>query len=173
MAPLSKTSRLLQLFAVLALVSLPLRRAEAGNPPKGSEVKFQGQLVWGTNDDPKNHPQFKELDARNKKILKNFKWKNYLVTNRKNFALKPGQQKQVKMSDKCTIVAKHRGEAKDQRNKRDPQTIAVTLLGEGKPVTRHTKPVCEGHTIVLGGDLENGTAWFVLLKRTPNQPAKK
>ncbi len=173
MARISTFTRLFQLFAVFALVGLPQLRAEAGNSPEGSDVKFQGQLVWGTNDDPKKHPQFKELDARNKKILKNFKWKNYLVTNRKNFALKPGQQKQVKMSDKCTIVAKHGGAAKEQKNKRDPQTIAVTLLGEGRPVTRHTKPVCEGHTIVLGGDLENGTAWFVLLKRMPNRPAKK
>ena len=172
MARFSIYRRVVLVLAAVAMVGLPSLDAVAGNAPKGSLVKFHGQLVWGTNDDPKKHPQFKELDVRNQKILKNFKWKHYLVTNRKNFALNPGQQKKVKMSDKCTIVAKHRGASKDQKNKRDPQTIAVTLMGEGKAVTRHTKPVCEGHTIVLGGDLENGTAWFVLLKRTPNQAAK-
>ena len=155
-------------FLILATV----HGASAGSAPKGSVAKFQAQLVWGTNDDPGKHPQFKELDGSNQKILQNFKWKNYLVTNRKNFAVNPGQQKKIKMSDKCTIVAKHEGAAQDQQGKRDPQTIAVTLLGEGKPVARHTKPVCEGHTIALGGDLKNGTAWFVLLKRIPNQPAK-
>ena len=162
-------------FRILAGVTLLAAVAsgvQAGDAPKGSVVKFQGQLVWGTNDDPKKYPQFKELNVRNQKILKNFKWKNYLVTNRKNFALNPVQQKKVKMSDKCTIVAKHQGAAKEQKNKRDPQTIAVTLLGEGKPVARHTKPVCEGHMIVLGGDLKNGTAWFVLMKRMPETPAK-
>jgi|GEM_PF-1039541 hypothetical protein len=172
MASFSTIRTLVRLLAAIALVGLPFLGAEAGSAPAGSEVKFQGQLVWGTNDDPKKHPQFKELDSGNQKILKNFKWKNYLVTNRKNFTLKPGQQKQVKMSDKCTIVAKHRGAAEDQENKRDPQTIAVSLLGEGKLVTRHTKPVCEGHTIVLGGDLKNGTAWFVLLKRIPENSGK-
>ncbi len=156
--------------ATLALSSFS---AHAGkDAPKGSEVKFQGQLVWGTNDDPTKYPHFKEVDVKNQKILKNFKWKHYLVTNKKNFALSPGEQKRVQMSDKCEIVAKHRG-ASPTPGKRDPQMIAVTLMGEGKPVARHSKAVCEGHTIALGGDLKNGTAWFVLLKRVPAKPASE
>ena len=75
MARFSTFSRLFQLWAVVAFVGLPLLGAEAGNSPKGSEVKFQGQLVWGTNDDPKKHPQFKQLDVRNQKILKNSRLK--------------------------------------------------------------------------------------------------
>lgn len=153
------------LFAVALGVFLPAERMLAGDPPKGSEVHFHAQLVWGTNDDPAKHPKFREVDSASRKILDPFKWKHFLVTENKNFSLNPGEQKKVKMSDKCTIIAKHKGKAAKGKG----EVISVTLLGDGKPIGKHTKSIVEKHTIALCGSLKNGTAWAVLLKRVPEK----
>lgn len=165
-----RTIRFLVLAFALGVI-LPAERMLAGNSPEGAEVEFHAQLVWGTNDEPKKHPQYKEVDAGSRKILDPFKWKHFLVTENKNFTLKPGEEKKVKMSDKCTIIARHKGKVK--KGAGDPQVIEVTLLGDGKPIGKHTKAVVENHTIALCGSLKNGTAWGVLLKRVAAKPADK
>lgn len=165
-----RTIRLL-IFAFAFGGLLSAEQAVGGNPPEGIEVCFEGQLVWGTNDDPKLHPQYKEVDAGSRKILDSLKWKHYLVTQKKDFCLKPGEQKEVEMSDKCSIIARHKG--KESTGKGDPQIIALTLMGDGKPIAKHTKAVSENHTIALGGSLKNGTAWAVLLKRVPAKSVDK
>ena len=70
-------------LTVALVVALCAERVVGGNPPDGSVVCFEGQLVWGTNDDPKLHPQYKEVDAGSRKILDSLKWKHYLVTQKK------------------------------------------------------------------------------------------
>ena len=158
------------LFAVALGVLYPAERAVAGNPPSGSVSKIHGQLIWGTNDDPKKYPKLKPVAAEGRKVFGSFKWKHYLVTEEKDFGLKPGEKKKVKMSDKCTLEVRHLGGGKKTT---DPQKFQVNLFGDGKLIGKTTKRLSGHDKIMLGGDLKNGTAWFVLLQRVEAKPTGK
>jgi hypothetical protein len=127
-------------------------RAQAG------DMKFQAQLVWATDDDkPPAGKDYKPVDSaiggRLKKLLK---WKNYFEVRHTEFALSPGEAKNVPISEKCQIEVKDVGKG----------TIEVVLVGKGKEVARQKQALPKGEMLVLGGNAPNATAWMVTLKRT-------
>ena len=124
-----------------------------------AELKYQAQLVWGTDD--VKPPQGKDYKPVQPDILKKLrdlplKWKNYFEVRRTDFTLTPAQPKNVPLSDKCELSI----ETQSNSN------VEVALIGRGKEVVRRTQSLPKGDILVLGGNAPNSTAWLVILKRT-------
>lgn len=121
--------------------------------PKASDRKFEAQLIWGTekkSDDPKLKKVDSEVVAGLQKI---FRWPHYYQVTNVTFVVlaKPKPGTRVKLSDKCEIEVSDKGK---------PMT-EVKLFGEGKLVKTINQAIAQ--CLVIGGDVPNQTAWFVVL----------
>lgn len=123
------------------------------------ELKLEAQLVWGTEDaqspDPKHRPVEREV-ARKLKSLP-FKWPHYFEVNRRSVSVPDQAETTTRMSRDCEIKVKNLGR----------ETVEVTLIGKGEPVGKVTQKLPRGQLLVLGGNAENFTSWFVVIKQTP------
>src|SRR5437762_13697196 len=71
-----------------------------------AELKFQTQLVWGTDDsNPPAGKNYKPVEADILKKLRELplKWKNYFEVKRTDFAASPAVAKKVALSDNCEL----------------------------------------------------------------------
>lgn len=114
-------------------------------------------LVWGTNEAKPDDPNLKELDPGLAKKLGRapYKWKNYFEVRRKevNVALKSTEK--LPMSKHCSLEIRNLGN----------ERLEVKLIGQGKPVSRSVESLPMGHTMILGGDGTNDTAWLIVLRQ--------
>jgi hypothetical protein len=122
------------------------------------EMKFQTQLVWGTDDSkPPEGKNYKPVEPAIQKKLQELplKWKNYFEVKRSEFVAATAVAKKVPLSDKCEL------NVLGQNN----STIEVSLIGKGKEVVKRTQALPKNEILVLGGNAPNATAWLVILKR--------
>lgn len=148
-------TRRLWLFAFAAgLLALLAHRAWAAT----SNLKFEAQLVWGTNDEKSAKPGLKPVEERVREKLAALpiRWEHYFEINRKAFELPPGGKEHVRLSEKCSV------EVRSVEGKK----IEVRWYNQKKElVGRQTQPLRKGEMIVLGGNAPNATCWLVILKR--------
>src|SRR5437667_2082041 len=136
-------------FAFLALGQLPAQAAD---------LKFEAQLIWGTNEKESPDPKHKPVDPETRKKLSTLplKWANYFVVNRTVLVVPPGGVKRAPVSEKCDIEVKDLGHSQ----------IEVTHFGKGKEVWKGKQALAKGEIFpVLGGNAPNSTAWLIVLKR--------
>jgi len=130
-------------------------RAWAAAADSKGELRFQVQLIWGTNGEKPGDKNLKEVESRITDGLKAiFKWKNYFEVNQKNLVVARNATQRLKLSEKCEIEVQHLGNS----------LIVVRLVGEGKCVSKSKEPVSVGKLITIAGEAKNDTAWFVVLK---------
>ena len=137
--------------AVLLLIAFTGARVMAG------DMKLEAQLIWGTNDEKSPNPKHKRVEADVDKKLKKlpFKWKNYFEVTRKQFTVAEGGSQSVELSKDCEIKVRNLGN----------DSVELTLLGKGKEVGKITQTLPKGELLVTGGNAENFTAWFVVLRQ--------
>jgi hypothetical protein len=125
-------------------------------------MTFQATLVWGTNDPEPQDASLKPVPpAVARKLGKlPFKWTHYYAVECQEFSVAEGQRKKVRMSKDCEILVKAI----------DSEKVELALRGEGQPVGKVTQKLCEGQMLVTGGNAENFTAWFVVLRRAEPKP---
>jgi hypothetical protein len=141
---------LLGFVAALWLLPLAVPGVSAG------EMQFQVHLVWATDDPkPPQGKDYKPLEPEIRKQVKALKWKNYFEVRHIDFALLPGTNKQVSISDKCSIEIKDLGNS----------NVEVVLFGKGKEVARVKQALRKGEILVPAGDAPNETAWLAILQR--------
>ena len=123
----------------------------------GSELKFEAQLIWATNDKKSPDPKHKPAEPEVKKKLGELplKWDNYFEVKRKQFTVSKGSGTKAPMSEKCALEVKHV----------EGDKVEVSLLGKGEAVLKRTQALPKGEILVLGGNAPNETAWLVTLKR--------
>jgi hypothetical protein len=117
---------------------------------------FEALLIWGTNDtktDPKLKPAGLGLTQKLKKSP--FKWEHYFEMHRENLKLKLNEEQSVKVSRNCVISV---------TNLKDDE-VKFQLIGKGKLANTVTQALPKGQLLITGGDAENSTAWFVVLRR--------
>jgi len=139
-------------FFLMAGFTLPNRAGQ------NSELKFDVQLIWGTNDKQSPNPKHKEVEPEIRKKLDELplKWNSYFEVNRKQLEVSKGDKNKMPLSEKCAI------EVKDVDGKR----VEVTLFGKkGDAVLARTQPLPKGEILVLGGNAPDRTSWLVTLKR--------
>jgi len=123
----------------------------------GEDLKVEAILVWGTNDATSPNPKHKPVGPRLAKKLQSlpFKWANYFEVNCKQIVVPHSAEKKERMSQDCEIKVKNLGKS----------VVEVSLIGKGEPVGKITQALPKGELLVTGGNAENFTAWFVVLKQ--------
>lgn len=145
-----RPARLCWIVALLLLMfTLPNARA--------AEMKLEAQLIWGTNDEKSPDPQHKAVDAAVEKKLRHlpFRWKNYFEVTRKTLNVNKDASEKITLSKECDLEVKNLGN----------NQLEVSLYGKGKLVSRIKQKLPEGELLVTGGNAENLTAWFVVLRQ--------
>ena len=138
------------LIVVALLFPVGSAHADAG------EMNIEAQLIWGTNDtkpDSKLRPVGAVLSGKLKHSP--FKWEHYFEVHREDVKVKPGEEKTVTMSHNCVITIKSLGDGQ----------IKFQLFGKGKLANTVTQALPKGELLITGGDAENSTAWFVVLRQ--------
>lgn len=119
-------------------------------------MKIEAQLIWGANDskpDSKLRPVGSVLSGKLKHSP--FKWEHYYEVHREDFKICPNEEKTVTMSRHCYIVVKNVGN----------NQIKFQLYGKGKLANTVTQELPKGQLLITGGDAENSTAWFVVIRQ--------
>ena len=126
----------------------------ADKPATAGETLFHVQLIWATNSPKPADKQLSEIEPKLGARLKGvFKWKDYYEVCSKPFPVPKDTAPKLKLSDKCEIQAQDLGGSR----------VEVRLYGEGKLVVKKTQAYVPGEMIILAGDAENDSAWFVVL----------
>jgi hypothetical protein len=125
---------------------------------RAADLKFEAQLIWGTNEKQSPNPLHKPISPEIKKKLEGLplKWANYFVVTNAIFTVPAGASRRVPMSGKCEIEVKDLGHSQ----------IEVAHFGKGKEVWRGKQPLAKGEIFpLLGGNAPGSTAWLMVLKR--------
>jgi hypothetical protein len=131
-------------------------RAQSSTSVSANAATFEAQLIWGTNDkqsDPKLKPADPKLVEKLQKSP--FKWDHYYEMHKELIKLRLNEEKTVTMSRNCVISVTY---LKDEN-------IKFELFGKGKLANTVTQSLPKGRLLITGGDAENSTAWFVVLKQ--------
>ena len=144
------------LWLTMAAFFFPAAFARAQSTGNANVVTFEAQLIWGTND-KKPDPKLKPADSRLAEKLQKtpFKWDHYFEMHKELVKLRLNEEKTVTMSRNCVISLTH---LKDEN-------VKFQLFGKGQLANTVTQPLPKGRLLVEGGDAENSTAWFVVLKQ--------
>lgn len=121
-----------------------------------STLNIESQLVWGTNN-PKPDTKLKPVGPKMSARLKSspFKWDHYFEVNRQTNKVKFGEEVRITMSKNCEIRVTNAGDSQ----------LRCKLFGHGVLVSDVTQALPKGELLVIGGDAENSTAWFVILRQ--------
>lgn len=124
---------------------------------QAADSKLEAVLVWGTNGPKPSNSDLKKVTGDIAKKLNGlpFKYTNYFEVNRNQFDLKGGGSAKVTMSPECKITVKSL----------DGDKVELTLIGKGQPVGKITQELRKGRCLVTGGNAENSTAWFVVIRQ--------
>jgi hypothetical protein len=123
-------------------------------PVRAADLKLEARLIWGANDD-KETVAYKPVDPElSGKLHRMFKWKNYYEITNKTAGIALNQSRDLKMSDACTIRVKNLGATQ----------VEVSCIGQGKQVHKGTYTLVPPQWLVLGGNGNDNTAWFIGLR---------
>ena len=121
-----------------------------------ADIKLEAHLIWGTDEAQPSDPKLTPVDTELEKKLKNsFKWKYYFKVSSKQLTVPQSGEKKESMSKQCEIAVKNLGGDK----------VEVQLFGKGKLVEKRTQSLSKGKCLIIGGNAENTTSWFVILKQ--------
>jgi len=128
---------------------------------RAGDLKLEATLVWGANDE--NPPKdCKPVDPKLAAGLHGiYKWKNYYEITNKTASIPLDQSRDLKMSDHCTLRIKNIGGSR----------VETECIGEGKPVHKRTDTLKPPNWLVLGGNADNNTAWFIGLRSNDGKAA--
>ena len=125
---------------------------------EGSELKFEVQLIWGTNDKKSPDPKHKPVELEIRKKLEDIplKWQHYFEVSRKQITVPKGGKAKELLSEKCSI------EIKDIEGRK----VEVKLFDKhGKAVIEHKQPLPKGELLLVSGNAPDKTAWFIAVKQ--------
>jgi len=136
-----------------AMLSLPADSAPAADT---GEMTIEAQLIWGTNDS-KPDPKLKVAGPTLSDKLRHspFKWDHYFEMHRELIKLRLNEERTVTMSRNCVISVTNLGN--DQ--------VKFKLFGKGTLANTVSQALPKGQLLITGGDAENSTAWFVVLRQ--------
>jgi hypothetical protein len=145
------------LFCVCLLIVAALYFPAAVAQAASDAMTIDARLIWGTND-AKTDSKLKPVGPRLSDKLKHspFKWDHYYeCTTQKPFTLKLNQGTRVTMSKHCEIAVTNLGDSQ----------IKLELYGNGQLVNTVTQALPKGEFLIVGGESENSTAWFVVVRQ--------
>lgn len=156
---LLRAGLLLLMVAALFFTAASVRAQSSAGLSSSSSTNaatFEAQLIWGTND-KQSDPKLKAADSKLiEKLRKSpFKWDHYFEMHKESIKLRLNEEKTVTMSRNCVISLTYLKE----------ENVKFELFGKGQLANTVTQPLPKGRLLITGGDAENSTAWFVVLKQ--------
>ena len=134
----------------------------AALPAFAEDIKIEAVLIWGTNDDKSPNPTHKLVDAKTaEQLRKVFAWKNYFEVRRTNGMVPNRGTNSFTVSKECTI----------EIEELEGPKVAVRLIGKGSAQNRTVKALSRGELFVLGGNVKDGSAWFVIISQLDEKAA--
>lgn len=120
-------------------------------------LSIESQLVWGSNT-TNPPPRLRLVGPKMSARLMNspFKWDHYYEVNRQTNSVKLNEVKTVTMSKNCEIRVTNLGGSQ----------IKLDLIGKGQLVNTVTQALPKGELLVVGGNAEDSTAWFVIIRQS-------
>ncbi len=139
----------------LAIVAVMLAgffsTAAQSNAP---ELKLQVQLVWATDDVKSPDSNHKELaGGLAKKFASTYRWKNYFEVNNQSLTIPANATKKTTLSPHCAVEVKYLGGSK----------VEVMFEGKGKKLVKVCDVIKSTEPLIIAGDAQNSTAWFVVI----------
>ena len=116
-------------------------------------ITVQARLVLGTSKEEKGKMEVSA--AIKKKLARVFKWKHYYELNSKRLNIVDAATKSAKLSRAASIKVTNRKNGK----------VAVSLFSKGKMLVQKTQNLKPGNHMVLAGNTESDSAWFIVLSK--------
>ena len=117
-------------------------------------VTLQARLVLGTSKEQKD--QMEASGGIKRKLARVFKWKHYYELN----------SKQMNIADTATKSAKLSRAAQIKVTNRKNGRVSVILFSKGKMLVQKTQNLKPGSHMVLAGNTESDSAWFIVLSNS-------
>jgi hypothetical protein len=119
-----------------------------------ADMKLEARLVRGANDEKDGlncKPMNAELAA---KLQGTFKWKYYFEITNQCASIPINKSRDLKMSEQYTLRIKNLGGSR----------VEISCMGDGKQRCKGAYTLTPPKWLVLGGNSENDTAWFIGLR---------
>lgn len=125
-------------------------------------ISIDARLIWATNEgtnqlksaDPKLRPVGPRLSEKLKSSP--FKWEHYYECKVQSpITLKLNEGKRIPMSKRCEIEVTYLGNSQ----------VRMEVYGNGTLVNTVTQALPKGEFLLVGGEAENSTAWFVAVRQ--------
>ena len=136
------------------MVATLLIAASGHNAAQADPVTVQARLVLGTSKEQKD--QMEASGGIKRKLARVFKWKHYYELNSKQMNIADTATKSAKLSRAAQIKVTNRKNGK----------VAVTLFSKGKMLVQKTQNLKPGSHMVLAGNTESDSAWFIVLSNS-------
>ena len=117
-------------------------------------VTLQARLVLGTSKEQKD--QMEVSGGIKRKLARVFKWKHYYELNSKRMNIADAATKSANLSRAASIKVTNR------KNGR----VSVTLFSKGKMLVQKTQNLKPGSHMVLAGNTESDSSWFIVLSNS-------
>ena len=131
-----------------------------------SDLKVEGRLIWGTNDEKSPDPKHKPVDGDTlSNLRKIYQWKHYFEVNRQVLVVSSRNTNTLVMSKDCSVeIAELEG-----------PRITAQLIGKGKRLNKITTNLSPGQSFAIAGEDKNATAYFVIITdlEETHTPAKQ
>ena len=117
-------------------------------------VTLQARLVLGTSKEQKD--QMEASGGIKRKLARVLKWKHYYELNSKQMNIADTVTKSAKLSRAAQIKVTNRKNGK----------VSVILFSKGKMLVQKTQNLKPGSHMVLAGNTESDSAWFIVLSNS-------
>ena len=136
------------------MVAALLLAASAHVAAQADSISVQARLVLGTSKEQKD--KMEASGGIKRKLARVFKWKHYYELN----------SKQMNIADTATKSAKLSRAAQIKVTNRKNGRVSVTLFSKGKMLVQKTQNLKPGSHMVLAGNTESDSAWFIVLSKS-------
>lgn len=126
---------------------------------RAADLKLEARLIWGSNEGPEKITKHKLVEdpKLSADLHRIFKWANYYEISARDASIPADKTGILQMSEKCKLEVKNLGK----------YWIEVNCIGKGKQVSHGRHSVAPGHWVTLGGNDKDNSAWFVVMRSTP------
>ncbi|MBC8244799.1 MAG: hypothetical protein H8E20_10440 [Verrucomicrobia bacterium] len=121
---------------------------------QADSISVQARLVLGTSKEQKD--RMEASAAIKKKLAQVFKWKHYYELHSKRMTIADASTKSAKLSRAASIKVTNKKNGK----------VAVSLFSKGKMLVQKTQNLKPGSHMVLAGNTESDSAWFIVLSKS-------
>ena len=143
-------------WAIVLLMTM----AADGVARAADSLPVELQLIWATDEPRSPDPKHKPVEADVAKLLADtpYRWKYYYEVHRRVEDVPDDRSlEKVVMSKHCALDIKYLG------NHLGKERVQVKLYGDDKLVSMHKETL----PLMLAGNAQNDTAWFVLIRKAP------